>query len=86
MPLREQDRAVWIGPPGQIPIGSSGKVREVKGNLVLVGWGEGFELWSRIGKEVVTCKQAGNKGVEPWAQMDRETRERTARLKAEGKL
>lgn len=79
MPLREQDRAVWIGgaassgPHWWIPTyGSSGKVRGISedGKMALVSWGDGHDRWCRIGRtrpEVVTCKQAANRGIEPWA-------------------
>lgn len=88
MPLREQDRAVWIGgaatsePFDWTPTdGSSGKVREISpdGKRVLVDWGSGFERWCRSGRtrpEVVTCRQAANRGIEPWKSAYEEAKQR----------
>lgn len=70
MPLRDQDRAVWIGGDEVRGIGSSGKVRfgvEHGHGMVCVDWGGGLEGWYTPNRDVVTCKQAANKGIEPWA-------------------
>ncbi len=73
MPLREQDRAVWIGDTRR-PIGSSGKVRQIRpaiGRLssrAYVDWGSGNEEWGLIPHELLTCQQAANRGIEPWAK------------------
>lgn len=66
MPLREQDTAIWVGDDEVYPVGSSGKVYEVDGKRVLVGWGDGLDTWCRVGSEVITPRQAANRGVEPW--------------------
>jgi hypothetical protein len=68
MALGEQDTAIWIGNDVLKPVGSSGKVRQVNGNRVLVNWGSGNETWCKVGSEVVTPRQAGNRGIEPWAK------------------
>lgn len=83
MPLREQDRAVWIGPDEPRGVGSSGKVRSVSedGKFAEVDWGGGSESRCRVGVEVVTARQAANRGIEPWATAFR-PRPRPAKPKA----
>jgi hypothetical protein len=68
VPLRSQDRCVWIGDDAIIPIGSSGKVRSVSpsGKTCLVDWGSNHERVCQIGKEVITVRQAYNRKIEPW--------------------
>ncbi len=77
MPLREQDTAIWIGDETFAPVGSSGKVRAVDGKTATVEWGRSGddplrgqpnETRCQIDSEVVTPRQAANKGIEPWAQ------------------
>lgn len=71
MPLRDQDRAVWIGDESERAVGSSGKVRfgvERNHRMIYVDWGDGEGNWYEPDRQVVTCRQAANKGIEPWAK------------------
>lgn len=71
MPLRDEDRAVWIGDPDIRRFGSSGKVIygiECGHGMVEVNWGEGKSSWCQPNSEVITCRQAANRGIEPWAK------------------
>jgi hypothetical protein len=68
MPLKPQDRAVWIGSDSKRSIGASGKVRSISpsGKTCLVSWGDGEDTICRVEKEVITVRQAYNRKIPPW--------------------
>jgi hypothetical protein len=72
--IQEQDRVVWVGDPSVRPVGSSGKARVISApylanGFILVGWGGGNEGPERVGVDVVSCEEAGRRGIEPWTAM-----------------
>lgn len=72
--LNCQDMAIWNGDGDVRPVGSSGKVRDVRfacdgrapGLEYEISWGGGRDEWHSE-REVLTVRQAANRGVEPWA-------------------
>jgi hypothetical protein len=68
--LRVLDTAVWNGDPAERPVGSSGKVRDVRGRgpsrAVYVDWGRGEQGWYPR-RELLTVREAVQRGIEPCA-------------------
>ena len=72
--IREQDRVVWVGDPEVAPVGSSYKARAVtQTHVALDPIGGTYQerqqnvVWYRRGFQVVSCQEAANRGIEPWA-------------------
>jgi hypothetical protein len=68
--LRVLDTAVWNGDSAERPVGSSGKVRDVRGRgpsrAAYVDWGGGERGWYRR-HELLTMREAAERGIEPCA-------------------
>jgi hypothetical protein len=69
------DRVVWTAKRNLYPrdaervIGSSGKVRDQRGRRVYVDWGGGSDGIYTLGYDVISCKAAAKRGIEPWTGM-----------------
>lgn len=84
--IQEEDRVVWVGDDAICPVGSSMKAREVTRTHVAVDPINGtyeerlndLEWWRR-GVEIVSCREAAKRGIEPWATALDKTKQRPLR-------
>ncbi len=69
-----EDRVVWVGDPSVVAPGSSFKAREVTRTQVAIDPIHGTYQqrlndleWYKRGTEIVSCREAQRRGIEPWA-------------------
>jgi hypothetical protein len=69
MRVTRHERCVWVGDANIRPVGSSGKVERLlrHGTVAVVNWGSSDRDEGIVGREVVTCQEAAERGIPPWA-------------------